>query len=121
MTTAVRTVAMAIAAILLMHAGGMAVDPMALHAPAAGEVAHHAGHAAVSADDLTMVQDAWSCIDGEGVATSTKVPLAPMVFVAVMPVGALPVPLIEGRMFSHWVPPPLDAAELRVWLQVFLN
>lgn len=126
MTSAVRTIAMAIAAILLMHFGGMAVDPMALHAPVEEQpahhaVPHHAGHGAVSADDLSTVESARSCMDTEGVATAPRVPVPITGFVAVLPVIALPV--LNGEVWTpvHWSPPPVDAAELRAFLQVFLN
>lgn len=126
MTLAARTIAITIAAVLLMHFGGMALDPMALHAPVMDEpahhaVSHHAGHGAVSSDELATVDSAWSCMDTEGVSPPPRVPLPSMAFVVVMPVIALPVLNGEVGAPLHWVPPALDAAELRAFLQVFLN
>lgn len=125
MTPAVRTIAVTLTAILLMHLGGMAVDPMALHAPpdepAHHAVSHQAGHGEVSTGDLMAVQSAVSCIETEGVATSPRAPLTSMAFVAVMPAPAYWV--LPQAEFSphHWTPPRVDAAELRAFLQVFLN
>lgn len=125
MTPAARTIAITVAAILLMHIGGMAVDPMALHAspeePAHHAAAHHAGHGAVSTGDLSTVQSAWSCMDTEGVATSPRAPLPSTVLVAAMPAPVLLAPPIQGWSLLHWAPPAVDAAELRAFLQVFLN
>ena len=126
MIPAFRAIAITISAILLMHIGGMALDPMALHAPVAKESAHHAashhpGHGVVSADELATVESAWSCMDTEGVATPPRLPLPSVAFVAVMPVIASPVLNGEVGAPLHWVPPAFDAAELRAFLQVFLN
>jgi hypothetical protein len=109
-----------------MHFGGMAVDPMALHAPLVEEAAshaasHHAGHGTVSSDELVTAESAWSCMDTDGVSTPPRMPLPSVAFVAVMPVIALPVLNGEVGAPLHWVPPALDAAELRAFLQVFLN
>jgi hypothetical protein len=121
MTASVRTIAIAITAILLMHLGGMAVAPLALHAPASEAAPHHAGHGAVSADDLASVHAARACIETEGVASIARTPLPAISFVAAMPVPARFVPLVEGWAPLRWAPPPVDAAGLRAFLQVFLN
>ena len=125
MTPTVRTIALTLAAILLMHLGGMAVDPMALHTsrdePARHAVAHHAEHGAVSTGDLMAVEAAVSCVETEGVATSPRVPLPSMAFVAVIPAPALRGLPPAAPFPHHWTPPHVDAAELRALLQVFLN
>lgn len=126
MTMTARTIAITISAILLMHFGGMALDPMALHAPAVEAsahhaVPHHAGHGAVSTDKLATVESAWTCMDTNGVSAPPRMQDLPTALVAVMPVIALPVLNVEVWAPLHWAPPPVDAAELRAFLQVFLN
>jgi hypothetical protein len=126
MTSASRAIAITITAILLMHIGGMAVDPIALHASPPEAAAHHAGshhagHGEVSTDDLATVQSAWSCMEGEGIATSPRPPLPVIGLVAVLPAPLLSLPHVEAWTPRHWSPPPREAAELRAFLQVFLN
>lgn len=121
MTAPVRTVAIAIAAILLMHLGGMAVAPLALHAPATETAGHHAGHGAVSGDDLASLHAARACIETEGITASARVLTPATSFVAVMPDPVRLVPRDGGWASLRWTPPPIDAASLRAFLQVFLN
>ena len=125
MTSAARTIAIAIVSILLTHVGGMALDPMAVHAPpeepALHAAAHHAGHGAVPADGLATLESALSCVDIDGVSPPPRMPDPATALVAVMPVITLPVLSGEVEAPRHWVPPSLDAAELRAFLQVFLN
>lgn len=126
MTSTVRIIAFTLTAILLMHLGGMAVDPIALHGathddPAQHAVLHHAEHGTVASDDLVTLESAWSCLDGEGVATPPRAPLHSTPFGAVVPVPVVFVSNSEERISRYWGPPPVAAAELRAFLQVFLN
>lgn len=126
MTSASRAIAISIAAILLMHIGGMAVDPMAFHAPPPEAAAHHAGshhagHEKVSSDGLASIESAWLCMDGEGIASSPRAPMPVSALVAVLPIPLLILPHVEAWTPRSWAPPPIDAAELRAFLQVFLN
>jgi hypothetical protein len=130
MIRSVHALSMTIGFLLVLHFGVMAVDPVGMHVGADETVATLPAHSSHDGADPTghaahiaygNMMSAETCIDAEGVASQSRVPLEPVAFPAglLSPLGeAIPA---ESFLRSGWSPPVLDGRDLRVFLQVFLN